>query len=144
MLILTFAGRVNLLVILLLVGLEGGHGNTVQITLAGLGDATTSLLLILLEDTDLLKSLHDLTVNGTRGVGVVGWAGTAVAGRTVNLAETANTNGLAHVDVTGDSSGTNVEPVNGLWWELLGWTGLDGVNPTCRGNLVSMETFYFL
>jgi hypothetical protein len=63
---------------------------------------------------------------------VVGWAGTTVAGGTMNLAETANTDGLSHVDVAGDGSGADVEPVNGLRWELLGWTGLDGINPTCE------------
>jgi hypothetical protein len=41
---------------------------------------------------------------------VVGGAGTAVLGGTVDLAETADTDGLAHVDVTGDSGGADVEP----------------------------------
>ena len=40
---------------------------------------------------------------------VVG-AGAAVLGRTVDLPQTANTDGLAEVDVTGDSGGTNVVP----------------------------------
>lgn len=41
---------------------------------------------------------------------VVG-AGAAVLGRAVDLAETANTDGLAEVDVTSDSGGTDVVPV---------------------------------
>lgn len=40
---------------------------------------------------------------------VVG-AGAAVLGRAVDLAETANTDGLAEVDVTSDSGGTDVVP----------------------------------
>lgn len=122
----------NLLVILLLIGLEGGHSNTVQITLTGLGDAATSLVLILLKDTDLLKGLHDLAVNRARGIDVVGRAGATVLGGTMDLAKTADTDGLAEVDVTSDGGSADVVPVNGLRRELLHVTGLDGVNPTCR------------
>ena len=45
---------------------------------------------------------------------MVGRAGAAVLGATVDLAQTANTDGLAHVDVTGDSGGTDVVPRGGL------------------------------
>lgn len=61
---------------------------------------------------------------------MVGWAGTTVAGRSVDLAKTSDTDGLAEVDVAGDGGGANVVPVDGLWWELLGGTGLHGINPT--------------
>lgn len=84
----------NLLVILLL-SLEGGLGNTVQVTLAGLCDAAAALVLVLLKDTNLLEGLHDLAVDGAGGVNVVGGAGTAVLGGSVDLAETADTNSLA-------------------------------------------------
>lgn len=103
---------------------------TVQITLASLGDAAASLVLIDLEDANLGKGLHGLAVDGARGVDVVGRAGAAVAGGTVDLAETANTNGLAHVDVAGDGGGTDVEPVNVLGGHLLGGASLDRVDPT--------------
>lgn len=105
---------------------------TVQITLAGLGDAAASLVLIALKDTNLLEGLHDLAVDGAGGIDVVGWAGATVAGGAVNLAEASNTDSLAEVDVAGDGGGADVEPVNGLWWELLGGTGLHGINPTWR------------
>lgn len=59
-----------------------------------------------------------------------GGGNAAVLGGTVNLAETADTDGLAEVDVTGDRGGADVEPVNVQRGELLGGTGLDGVNPT--------------
>lgn len=103
---------------------------TVQITLAGLGDAAATLLLVLLEDTDLLKSLADLAVDGAGGVNVVGGANTAVLGGAVDLAEAADTDGLADVDVAGDGGGADVEPVNVLGRELLGGAGLDDINPT--------------
>jgi len=125
----------HLLVILLLLGLEGGLGNTVQITLAGLCDAAATFVLVLLENTDLLKSLHDLAVDGAGGVGVVGRARAAVLGGTVDLAETANTDGLAHVDVAGDGSGADVEPVDVLRRKLLGVTSLDGINPAWNWEL---------
>jgi hypothetical protein len=70
----------RLLVILLLLGLEGGLGDTVQITLAGLCDAAATFVLILLEDTNLLESLHNLAVDGAGGISVVGWAGATVLG----------------------------------------------------------------
>jgi hypothetical protein len=82
---------------------------------------------------------------------VVGGARAAVLGATVDLAETADTDGLAHVDVTGDSGGTDVVPggeilaevrhlgpwekvlpVNALRRKLLKVTSLDSVAPTCR------------
>jgi hypothetical protein len=45
----------------------------------------------------------------------------------VDLAETANTDGLAHVDVAGDGGGANVEPVNVLGGQLVGvYAALDG------------------
>lgn len=84
----------------------------------------------MLKDTNLLEGLHNLTVNGTTGIGVVRWTGTTVAGRSMDLSETSNTDSFAKVDVTGNGSGANVKPINGLRWELLCWTSLDGINPT--------------
>lgn len=118
------------ILILLLLGLSGGLGNSVQITLAGLGDAAATLVLVLLKDADLLEGLHDLAVNGAGGVDVVGGGVAAVLGGTVDLAETADTDGLAEVNVAGNGGGADVEPVNVLGGELLGGTSLDGVNPT--------------
>ena len=103
-----------LLVIGLLLGLSGGLGDTVKITLAGLGDAAATLLLVDLNDTDLLKSLEDLAVDTAGGVDVLGGAHTSVLGGAVDLSETANTDGLAHVDVAGNGGGAHVEPVNVL------------------------------
>jgi len=160
------------LLFILLLSLEGGLGDTVQITLAGLCDAAATLVLVLLKDTNLLKSLHDLAVDGAGGVNVVGGARAAVLGGSVDLAETAYTDSLAlfhlsvpydtyihcleifayHVDVAGDGSGADVEPVDVLGRELIGVCGslvgipewasqerrcqltacLDSVNPACR------------
>lgn len=119
-----------LLILLLLLGLSGGLGNTVQITLAGLGDAAATLVLVMLNDANLLEGLEDLAVDGAGGVNVVGGGVAAVLGGTVDLAEAANTDSLAEVDVAGDGGGADVEPVNVLGRELLGGTSLDGVDPT--------------
>jgi hypothetical protein len=119
-----------LVILILLLGLSGGLGNSVQITLAGLGDASATLLLVLLENTNLLEGLHDLAVDGAGGVDVLGGARATVDGSAVDLAEAADTDGLAEVDVAGDGGGADVEPVNVLGRELLGDTSLDGVNPT--------------
>jgi hypothetical protein len=119
-----------LVILILLLSLSGGLGNSVQITLAGLGDASATLLLVLLENTNLLEGLHDLAVDGAGGVDVLGGARATVDGSAVDLAEAADTDGLAEVDVAGDGGGADVEPVNVLGRELLGDTSLDGVNPT--------------
>ena len=84
--------------------------HTVQVTLSALGDTAATLLLVLLEDTNLLKGLHDLAVNGAGGVDVLAGSRAAVLGSTVDLAETADTDGLAEVDVTGDGGSAHVEP----------------------------------
>lgn len=106
--------------------------HTVKITLTLLGDAAATLLLILLKDLDLLERLHDLTINAAAGIDVLGRTGAAVLGAAVDLAETADTNGLAEVDVAGNGSGADVEPVDVLGGHLLGGAGLDGVNPTYK------------
>lgn len=99
-----------LVILLLLFGLGDGQRNTVQVTLAGLGDPASTLLLVLLKDTDLLKSLEDLALDVPGGIDVVRWAGSSVPGATVSLDETANTDSLAEVDMTSDGSSADVEP----------------------------------
>ena len=103
-------GHLLVVLILLLLSLDGGLGDTVQITLAGLGDAAATLVVVVLENTDLGEGLADLAVDGAGGVNVVGRARATVLGATVDLAETADTDSLAHVDVAGDSGGTAVVP----------------------------------
>lgn len=110
-----------LVVLVLLLGLDGGLGDTVQVTLAGLGDAAATLVLVVLKDTNLGKRLADLAVNGAGGVDVVGGARATVLGATVDLAQTADTDGLAHVDVAGDSGGTDVVPGGDLAEVRHGW-----------------------
>lgn len=104
---------------------------TVKITLTLLGDAAATLLLINLQDLDLGEGLHDLAVDAAGSLDVVRGARAAVLGAAVDLAETANTNGLPEVDVAGNGGGADVEPVNVLGGHLLGGTSLDGVDPTC-------------
>jgi len=59
------------LLVVLLLSLDRRHGDAVQVTLASLCDPAASLLLVLLEDSDLLKCLHDLAVDGAGSVDVV-------------------------------------------------------------------------
>jgi len=58
--------------------LDGGLCNSVQITLSSLCDTTASLLLILLQYTDLLECLHDLAVYTSASIDVVRWATASV------------------------------------------------------------------
>jgi hypothetical protein len=131
-----------------------------------------------LKDTDLLECLHDLAVNGAGGVSVVGGARAAVLGGTVplisisnaldravgamfvpvGLAETADTDSLAHIDVAGDGGGADVEPVDVLGRQLLGVYAsldirarcrksvgertrcLDSINPACRLTVSKLKS----
>lgn len=63
------------LLVILLLSLQRGHRNTVQIPLSALRDPPATLLLILLQHTDLLEGLANLAVNAAAGIDVVGWAG---------------------------------------------------------------------
>lgn len=104
---------------------------TVKITLALLGDAAATLLLILLQNLDLLERLQDLAVDRAAGIDMVRGARAAVLGAAVDLAETANTDGFPQVDVASDRGSTDIVPVDVLGGHLLGWPSLDGINPTC-------------
>ena len=127
-------GASNLLVILIIL-LHSGHSNSVQISGTRLGDSSATLasgvviLIDLLNNTELLKSLNDLAVDGAGGIDVVVWSRASVLGAAVDLAETADTDGLAEVDVAGDGSGADVEPVGRLRGQLVAVRGLDGVDP---------------
>jgi hypothetical protein len=79
------SGQRRYLLVILLLGLESGLGDTVQITLAGLCDAAATLVLIDLYDTDLGEGLEDLAVDGAGGVDVVAGAGAAVLGGTMRI-----------------------------------------------------------
>lgn len=73
---------------------------------------------------------------------MLGGARAAVLGGTVDLAETADTDGLAAVDVAGDGGGAGVEPVGVLRRHLLGGTGLDGVDPTWRKSTLAFWAYW--
>jgi hypothetical protein len=61
-------------------------------------------VLISLQDVNLLQGLENLASNGAGGLDVVGGAGTAVDGTTVELLEGTDTNAAAEVDVAGNGS----------------------------------------
>jgi hypothetical protein len=48
----------------------------------------------------------------------------------VDLSKSADTDGFAEVDVAGDGSGADVEPIDGLRGEFLCGARLNGVDPT--------------
>jgi len=48
----------------------------------------------------------------------------------MNFPKTADTDGFAEIDVTGDGSGAYVEPIDGLRGKFLSRARLDGVDPT--------------
>lgn len=70
--------------LLFFLGFDRGLGNTIQISSAGLTDAPATLL-VLLQNTNLLKRLEDIPVDTSRGIDVVAGTRTPVLGGTVNL-----------------------------------------------------------
>ena len=59
-------------------------------------------VLVSLQDVDLLQGLEDLAGNGAGRLDVVGGAGTAVLGTTVELLQGTDTDTATEVDVAGD------------------------------------------
>lgn len=114
----------------LLVTLQGLGSNTVQVSLTVLRDLSTTPWGDL-NDTDLLKSLNDLSVDGPRSIDVLRRSDTSVLGVTVKLVQLTNTDLLSQVDVSGDRGSTLVEPaLSILWWHLVTTGGLDDVDVT--------------
>jgi hypothetical protein len=48
----------------------------------------------------------------------------------VDLSKSTDTDGFAEVDVAGDRSGPDIEPIDGLRGKFLGGARLDRVDPT--------------
>jgi len=63
---------------------------------------------------------------------MVGGTGSTVLLSTVSLAETADADGFAEVDMASDGSCADVEPIHRLRGELFHVPGLYGINPTCK------------
>lgn len=99
-----------LLVLILLLGLHRRLRDSVQIPLTALCDATATLVIVLLQHADLLQRLAHLAVYRAGSVNMVGGAHAAVLLAAVDLAQAADADGLAHVDVARYTSGADVEP----------------------------------
>lgn len=74
-----------------------------------LGDLSATVL-GLLEDSELLERLDDLSLNGSRAVSVVRGSVSTVDGSSVQLLEGTDSDVLSQVDVSGDRGGSNVVP----------------------------------
>lgn len=109
--------------------------NTVQVSLTVLRDLSTTLWRNL-NNTNLLQSLHNLSVDGSRSVGVLVWSETSVDGTTVQLVQLTDTNVLSQVDVSSSGSSSLVEPGLGfLGWQLVTSGGLNELNVTWNFQL---------
>lgn len=105
-------------------------GDTVQISLTVLRDSSTTLWRDF-DDTDLFQGLQNLSVDGTGSIDVLVWSDTSVLSTTVQFVQFTDTNLFSHVDVSGNRSGTLVEPTFGILWRHFITSGsLDNVNVT--------------
>lgn len=115
---------------LLVVLLQGLSSDTVQVSLAVLGDSSTTLWRNL-KDTNLLQGLDNSSVDRAGGVGVLVWSETSVDGTAVQLVQLTDTDVLSHVHVSGSRSSSLVEPgLRFLWGQLVTGRGLDKLNVT--------------
>lgn len=105
-------------------------GDTVQISLTVFRDSSATLWRDF-DNTDLLQSLQDPSVDGTGSIDVLLWSGSSVLGATVQFVQFTDTDMLSQVDVSGNGSSTLVEPtLRVLWRHLIACRGLDNVNVT--------------
>lgn len=110
-------------------------GDTVQISLTVLRDSSTTLWRDF-DDTNLFQGLQNPSVDGTGSIDVLVWSDTSVLGTTVQFVQFTDTNLFSHVDVSGNGSGTLVEPTFGiLWRQLVTGRSLDNVNVTWNFQL---------
>ena len=98
---------ISLLVILVL---NERGGDTVEVTLSLLGDASSTVV-VDLEHAELLERLDHLPLHRPGAVAVVGRSVAAVDGSAVELLESADADRLAEVDVSRDGSRSNVVPI---------------------------------
>lgn len=120
--------------------LEGGRGKkkrflriklTIQISLSSLRNPSSTLGANF-NNANLLEGLEDLAVNGAGGVNMVGGTGSTIFLSTVSLAETADADGFAEVDMASDGSCADVEPIHRLRGKLFHVSGLYGIDPACE------------
>lgn len=115
-------------ILLLALRLEAGHGNSVQVSHTVLRDLSATLW-VLLQYTNTLETLENLSLHGTGSWRVLGWHVTTVLWATVEFPQSTNTDGLAQIDVAGERGSSHVEPVWVVWSLLFVGTSLDNVNP---------------
>ena len=76
------------------------------------------LFLILLQNPNLLQTLHHLTIDASAGINMVAWSRSAILCAAVGFAQTTHADGFAEIDVSGNRGGADVEPVEKAALEL--------------------------
>jgi hypothetical protein len=112
--------------------------DVIQVSLTLGGDAATTLG-ILLEDLELFEGLEGLSVDGSRGINVVGGAAAVVLAASVDDLEGAYTDSRSEVNVTGNRGNAGVKPVRVIRGELLAGSGFNEVDP--GGDLEFSSSF---
>ena len=103
-----------------LLGESLAHGDGGAFGRVELGGSDEACFLKLHEaETDVLTGSSSLVL----------WLGSVSCSVTVVLAETVDTDLLAHVHLVGDGSSTDIEPVVVVWGEFLLASGLDDLGP---------------
>jgi len=98
------------------------------------------------DEACFLKLLHAETDVLTSCSAGVLWLGSVSCSVTIVLAETVDTDLLAHVELVSDGGRTDIEPVVVVWGELLLASGLNVLGPVWHLDFVSlleMRSEYF-
>ncbi len=85
---------------------------TVQISLSTLRNPSSTLILILLQHTNLLQRLHHFPIDASAGIDVMTGPTATILLAAMHFPETAYTDRFAEVDVSRNGCGPDVEPVH--------------------------------
>lgn len=101
-----------LVIVILLLRFHRTHRDPIQISLPRLRDPSPALLLVLLQDANLLQTLHHLPIDTPASIDMMRGAGSTILRRPMDLPQAADAHGLAQVDVPCDGRGTHIVPIS--------------------------------
>jgi hypothetical protein len=103
----------------IIIGMQGFGSNSIQIPSATSCNSPPAGFLILLQYSNLFKSLQYLSLYTSATFKVTSWTSPTVLTAAVEFAKSSHTDGFAEVDVSCNCCGADVEPVWIIWSKLL-------------------------
>src|SRR5579859_5900682 len=114
---------------LLLISLQSLSSNTIQISSFTPCDTSPTSLLILFQNTNLLKRFQNLSLNASTALIMTSRTTSTVLASTMYFLKSTYANRLAEVNVSCDGGGTDIVPIWIIGSEFLEGGGLDNIDP---------------